>query len=310
MSVFRVNKEKNFTTVSNHILRNKSASLKAKGLLVWMLSCDEAWNFSLSGMQACLKEKEDAITSTIKELETLGYLVRTKLMPETDKETGEVIRSRVEWVYDIYEEPKILPTDFQCVENQSTENPVIRNTKDKEIQNIKRASSPRLSSPKHSRNFQKETTQLTDKLSSGAEIAEQEEKKKKKRSQKELCLEEIEEAKYQFSNEEKVKLTEYLEWAMSGRDNRRIRNVELWRTKLNTLLQLREEGCDLCKVIQNSIEKKWYIFVDEKQDHSKKQTSSFRPAGDEKIKSSPFKSREEVQAEMERRTLAGMPDFD
>lgn len=309
MSVFRVNKEKNFTTVSNHILRNKSASLKAKGLLVWMLSCDEAWNFSLSGMQACLKEKEDAITSTIKELETLGYLVRTKLMPETDKETGEVVRSRVEWVYDIYEEPKILPTDFQCVENQSTENPVIRNTKDKEIPNIKRASEPRLSSPKHSRNFQKETKQLTDKLSSGAEIAEQEEKKKRRKTTKEKCLDEIEDSKYQFSNAEKVKLTEYLEWAISGRDNRRIRNVELWRTKLNTLLQLREEGCDLVKVIQNSIEKKWYIFVDEKQDHSKK-NGGYRPVLDDKIIiDHAFDTKEKVQAEMQRRKDAGIPSF-
>lgn len=191
----------------------------------------------------------------------------------------------------------------------SNSNNNIENKNNNQNNKTKRASEPRLSSQKHSRNFQKETKQLTDKLSSGAEIAEQEEKKKKKRSQKELCLDEIEDSKYQFSDAEKVKLTEYLEWAMSGKDNRRIRNVELWRTKLNTLLQLREEGCDLVKVIQNSIEKKWYVFVDEKQEHGKK-NGGYRPVLDDKIIiDHAFDTKEKVQAEMQRRKDAGIPSF-
>lgn len=236
---------------------------------------------------------ESFITKAISKLKKMGYI-------KTESFDG---RTRVLRVV------KFTTLNSKSCESDPDKNEFLLYIENKKENNIKRASEPRLSSPKHSRNFQKETKQLTDKLSSGAEIAEQEEKKKKKRSQKELCLDEIEDSKYQFSNAEKVKLTEYLEWAMSGKDNRRIRNVELWRTKLNTLLQLREEGCDLVKVIQNSIEKKWYVFVDEKQEHGKK-NGGYRPVLDDKIIiDHAFDTKEKVQAEMQRRKDAGIPSF-
>lgn len=321
MAIFKVNKEKNFTVVSNHILRNKEASLKAKGLLVWMLSCDEKWNFSLAGMQACLKEKEDAIVSTLKELETLGYLTRIKLMPETNKETGEVIRSRVEWVYNIYEEPQILPTDFQCVETQSTEtqsteNQLQRNTnnkellKDKEIPKYKKAPEPVPSEIKSSkRNFRRETEPLKDVLESGADIKKQVDSQKKRKTTKEKCLDEIDETKYGFTDGEKEVLREYLEWAVSGRDNRRIKNVDLWRNKLNTLIQLRDDGEDITKVVQNSLEKKWYVFVEEKQNHSNSSSHYVQKVDRIVNTKSNFNSKEEVEAELKRRVEVGIPSF-
>ena len=76
MSVFRVEKTKNYTTMSNHHLRDKNLSLKAKGLLSQMLSLPEDWDYTLKGLSAINKEKVDSIRSAVKELEQAGYLVR------------------------------------------------------------------------------------------------------------------------------------------------------------------------------------------------------------------------------------------
>ena len=43
--VFRVERNKNFTVMSNHHFKNKNLSLKAKGLLSLMLSLPEDWNY-------------------------------------------------------------------------------------------------------------------------------------------------------------------------------------------------------------------------------------------------------------------------
>ena len=45
MSVFRVEKNKGYTVMSNHHLRNHALSLKAKGLLSQMLSLPEDWDY-------------------------------------------------------------------------------------------------------------------------------------------------------------------------------------------------------------------------------------------------------------------------
>ena len=48
MAVFRVQKTQNYTIMSNHHLRNKALSLKAKGLLSLMLSLPEDWDYTLA----------------------------------------------------------------------------------------------------------------------------------------------------------------------------------------------------------------------------------------------------------------------
>ena len=48
MAVFRVKKNKSYTVMSNHHLRNKELTLKAKGLLSQMLSLPENWDYVLS----------------------------------------------------------------------------------------------------------------------------------------------------------------------------------------------------------------------------------------------------------------------
>ncbi len=46
--IFRVERTKNYTVMSNHHFKNKSLSLKAKGVLSLMLSLPDNWNYNIS----------------------------------------------------------------------------------------------------------------------------------------------------------------------------------------------------------------------------------------------------------------------
>ena len=96
-SVCRVNKNANYTVMSNYHLRSTNLSLKAIGLLSKVLSLPENWDYSISGLTAICKEKETAIKAALDELKHWGYLVVTKLMP------NETNSGRIEYVYDFYE---------------------------------------------------------------------------------------------------------------------------------------------------------------------------------------------------------------
>ena len=78
MAVFRVERNKGYTVMSNHHLRNKELSLKAKGLLSQMLSLPEDWDYTLAGLSFINREKIDAIREAVKELERAGYIVRSR----------------------------------------------------------------------------------------------------------------------------------------------------------------------------------------------------------------------------------------
>ena len=82
MAVFRVERIKDYTVMSNHHLRNKNLSLKAKGLLSQMLSLPDDWDYTLKGLAAINKESVDAIRTAIWELEDTGYVVRTRVRDE------------------------------------------------------------------------------------------------------------------------------------------------------------------------------------------------------------------------------------
>ena len=82
MAVFRVERIKDYTVMSNHHLRNKTLSLKAKGLLSQMLSLPDDWDYTLKGLAAINKESVDAIRTAIWELEDAGYVVRTRVRDE------------------------------------------------------------------------------------------------------------------------------------------------------------------------------------------------------------------------------------
>lgn len=119
MSVIRVNKTENYTVMSNHHLRNKNLSLKAKGLLSFMLSLPDNWNYSIAGLCSLCKENETAIKSTIKELKENGYVIVDKKYPEKGERNG------FEYIYNIYEFPQEV--DDQDVESQGIENLPIDN---------------------------------------------------------------------------------------------------------------------------------------------------------------------------------------
>ena len=98
MAVFRIERTRDYTVMSNHHLRNGKLSLKAKGLLSMMLSLPEAWNYPTRGLAAICKEGVDAIGGALRELETAGYIVRHQLR---DRQ-GRI--SDTEYV--IYEQPQ------------------------------------------------------------------------------------------------------------------------------------------------------------------------------------------------------------
>ncbi len=95
MAVFRVNKNTNYTCMSNVHLRDRRMTLKAKGLLSVMLNLPDDWDYSISGLAAISKESGAAIRSALGELEGYGYLKRTKAH---DPGTG-----KFDYIYDIYE---------------------------------------------------------------------------------------------------------------------------------------------------------------------------------------------------------------
>ena len=78
MAVFRVEKNSGYTVMSNHHLRNRALSLKAKGLLSQMLSLPEDWDYTLQGLARINRESIDAIRQAIRELEQTGYIQRSR----------------------------------------------------------------------------------------------------------------------------------------------------------------------------------------------------------------------------------------
>ena len=98
MAVFRVEKNKGYTVMSNHHLRNKELTLKAKGLLSQMLSLPENWDYTLAGLSHINKESIDAIRTAVLELEKTGYIERSQGRDEKGKMTAIT--------YTIYEQPQ------------------------------------------------------------------------------------------------------------------------------------------------------------------------------------------------------------
>ena len=138
MAVFRVEKTKDYTVMSNHHLKNKGLSLKAKGLLSQMLSLPENWDYTLKGLSIINKESVDAIREAVKELEGEGYVIRTRKRNEKGQLTGTD--------YTIFEKPykeKIDETtsnkDFATLDKPILENPRL----DKPIQDEPLLENPR-----------------------------------------------------------------------------------------------------------------------------------------------------------------------
>ena len=119
MAVFRVERNKGYTVMSNHHLRNKELSLKAKGLLSQMLSLPEDWDYTLAGLSHINRESIDAIRTAVWELEKVGYIARRQGRDEKGKMTA------IE--YTIYEQPQPPEPKNPILENPTAANPVLEN---------------------------------------------------------------------------------------------------------------------------------------------------------------------------------------
>ena len=98
MAVFRVEKNKNYTTMSNYHLRDQRHSLKAKALLSLMLSLPEDWDYTSKGLAHICRNGVDSISATLRELETCDYLIRQRIRLSNGR-LGQI-------EYTILEEPK------------------------------------------------------------------------------------------------------------------------------------------------------------------------------------------------------------
>ena len=113
MSVFRVEKNKEYTVMAKYHLKEKEMSLKAKGLLSLMLSLPDDWDYTIEGLISICKESETAIKSILSELKEFGYLEIKKIQNE---------KGQFEYQYNIYEKPEGKKPE---VENPPVDNPAV-----------------------------------------------------------------------------------------------------------------------------------------------------------------------------------------
>ncbi|MBD8995097.1 MAG: helix-turn-helix domain-containing protein [Clostridiales bacterium] len=117
MAVFRIEKTRDYTVMSNYHLRDRLLSLKAKGLLSLMLSLPEDWDYTMKGLARICKDGIDSISGGIRELETHGYLVRVRVRNENGQ-LGSI-------EYTILEQPKEpAQTPAPIREKPIRENPI------------------------------------------------------------------------------------------------------------------------------------------------------------------------------------------
>ena len=126
MAVFRVERNSGYTVMSNHHLRNKELTLKAKGLLSQMLSLPEDWDYTLAGLSHINRESIDAIRTAVWELEKAGYILRRQGRDEKGKMTA------IE--YTIYEQTQPM-LENPTADNPTSENPTQLN-KDRSRTNL------------------------------------------------------------------------------------------------------------------------------------------------------------------------------
>lgn len=151
MAVFRIDKTRDYTVMSNHHLRNKALSLKSKGLLSMMLSLPEDWNYTTRGLSKICKEGTDSIGSALKELEQAGYIVRNRLRDSKGKITD------VE--YFIYETPHSRGPDTPDKSPPDTADPYTENP---DMDNPGLENRPQLNKDKSNPERQKKDRQTTE----------------------------------------------------------------------------------------------------------------------------------------------------
>lgn len=231
MAVARTHHTKNYTCMSNYHFKDKSISLKAKGLLSLMLSLPDEWDYSIIGLASLSSDGETSVRTAVKELEEHKYLKRTPV-----REGGRI----VDWEYDIYEKPfELLDVENQQVETLAQEikdNKVYKQSNTKKV-NIKNNSKELLQTPEFS--FGKQKT------------------KKQNLFTKCVCLIDS----YDFSSWGNIRklLIDYLQFRLSVKDKPLYFNM--WKGILNKLSEMCDDNIMTYEtVIKQSIERGYLSF--------------------------------------------------
>jgi hypothetical protein len=106
--------------MSNHHLKNKNLTLKAKGLMSLLLSLPDDWVHTLSGLSQISVEGVDAIRMAVHELEREGYVIRNRIRNEKGHLT--------EMEYVVYENPqKPVVAEAPASASPTLEEPMLEN---------------------------------------------------------------------------------------------------------------------------------------------------------------------------------------
>tara|TARA_R100001463_G_scaffold48378_2_gene97463 strand:- start:1243 stop:1890 length:648 start_codon:yes stop_codon:yes gene_type:complete len=125
MKIKRIQKSKNYSIISNEILKRKDLSLKAKGLMSLILSLPDDWDLNVNGLVKIVKESKNTLYSILKELNGFGYVERNRI---TDS-SGKVLK----WELIVYENPHTKKPEPK---NPDVENCTQINTNIKQNTNI------------------------------------------------------------------------------------------------------------------------------------------------------------------------------
>lgn len=236
MAVIRINKTKNYTVMSNHHLKNKNMSLKAKGLLSLMLSLPDDWDYSVSGLVEICLESKTAIQNVLKELESLGYLHRTRTQDS---------KGLFRYIYDIFEQPQATnpQTENQFTDNPCTDNRQQLNTKELNTKELNTNLSKKESENAKPKNEQKDSKKTFNELIEG----------------------------YTDNKELREELKEHLKTRKSKKASLTNRAVIL---SLNKLDALANNDREKILIVQNSIMNGWTGFFPLKKGEAPKQKRS------------------------------------
>lgn len=147
-TIKRTPKKHNFVILDKTFLEDVSLSLKAKGLLAYMLSKPDDWQFYVSELQKHSKDGRDSTRTALKELEEAKYLIRGQARTVLGKFQG--------YEYLLFETPQTedgLPEDG-LPENGKTENGKAATTKDRLKLNTKSTNNNKKKSSKKNKEIE------------------------------------------------------------------------------------------------------------------------------------------------------------
>ena len=253
--VFRVEKTENYTVMSNYHLRDKNLSLKAKGLLSWMLSNNNNWDYSIAGIVANCKENETAIRTALDELKQFGYLKINRIAPNNTCNTFK-------YEYVIYENPEkstsCLDSDFLYVENLDVENLDVEN----QVQRNTKERSTKISNTKKEK-VSNDTT---------ADIQSVTATKKKKPSLYERCVTDIQ----SFTEDDTLRdmLVQALKMFLeNSRETGRPMYSNMFKGKLNELKKLSTNTDKQIRIVQQTLDSGWNNFYEIKTNNSRSKSA-------------------------------------